>query len=371
MRTAIFSAKKTPFYEKYRTNGAKVIDFSGWVLPLEFSGTLKEAKATRRNCTLFDVSHMGVIRISGKKCREYLEQLTTNTVFNLSNYQLQYNLLVNEKGMILDDLIVYNLDNEFLCIVNASNKDKVLDWFDVHKSKEVDLFDETEITAILSLQGPQAVQLLMQMCKDTTIFDLFYMHARGVEVAGVPCLISRNGYTGEDGFEIYCEISLASRVWDCFIDSGKRFSLILAGLGARDILRVEAGYPLYGNDIDETINPLEAGLQWAVKYKDKDFLGKSSIVDILKNGIQRKRIGFILDGRGVPRKGYSVRSEDGELIGKVTSGVYSPNLDKFIGMAYVSYPFKERTTAVTIEIRNSLYPARISSFPFVPINVKK
>ena len=362
--------KRTPLYEAHLKNKAKIVDFAGWLMPIEYTGILKESKATRTGCTLFDVSHMGEIKITGNKALDFIQYLTTNDAYSLIPGRMQYNLFINDRATIIDDFMLYRLDKGFLCVVNASNKDKVLNWLKENIKNGVSIEDESEKTALLSLQGPFS-QKILEKLSDASFDNFKYMHFMELEISGIKCLISRSGYTGEDGFELYCDAKFVQKIWSLFVDEGKEFGLSLAGLGARDVLRIEAGYPLYGHEISDKINPIEALLNWAVKIKKGNFIGKKIIVDALNNGVKKKRIGFVMKDKGIPRTGYSIYKENDKKVGEVTSGIYSPNLDKFIGMGYVETTYANTGEDIFIEIRNKLYRAQISKFPFVEIRTHR
>ena len=361
--------KRTPLYEIHLRNKAKMVNFAGWFMPVEYTGILKESRACRRSCVLFDVSHMGEIEISGDKALEFIQYLTTNDAASLVPYRMQYNLFINDRATVIDDFMLYRLQKSFLCVVNASNKDKVLSWLRKNVRNGVDIEDESEKTVLLSLQGPFSQKILEKVSNDS--FDnLKYMHFIELSISGIECLISRSGYTGEDGFELYCDAGASQKLWSLFISAGKEFNLELAGLGARDVLRIEAGYPLYGHEINDSINPIEASLNWAVKVKNKDFIGKRIIIDALNNGTKIKRVGFVMKDRGVARAGYDIYKNSKTKIGEVTSGIYSPNIDKFIGMGYVETSYADIGGEILIEIRDRLYRAQICKFPFVKIKTK-
>ena len=363
--------QKTPFYQKHLDNRARIINFFGWALPLEYSGILKETKAARQSCVLFDVSHMGQISIVGPKAKEFLQRLASNDISKISPSQLQYNLLLTDNASIIDDCMVYNRGEDLLCVVNALNKDKVLKWLNKNADQRIKIVDESEKTALLSLQGPNSENLLSKIFGDS-ILQICYMNFAVYSMENLPCLISRSGYTGEDGFEIYCDPKYAIDLWDALIEAGKEYSLKLAGLGSRDILRIEAGYSLYGNEIDEMTTPLEACLGWALKLNKEKFLGKERLLKQKEEGIKKKRIGFIMQDKGLARSGYAIFNEDGSRkIGKVTSGSYSPNLNAFIGMAYIDTAFTGLDTVFNVEIRKRLCKARVAKFPFITSRIKK
>jgi aminomethyltransferase len=278
----------------------------------------------------------------------------------------QYNVFTTERGTIIDDFVVYRTKDSFLCVVNASNKNKDLNWLRANTSGSTEIIDDSDETTLLSLQGPASAKI-MEAVAGGEVLALSYMHFGSFMIAGFPCMISRTGYTGEDGFEIYTEAKYVSLLWDIIVAKGAQWSMGLAGLGARDILRIEAGYCLYGNELDETTTPLEAALDWIVKADKKDFLGKKQLLASLKEGVQRKRVGFIMEEKAVPRKGYLICSyEEEQPIGTVSSGTYSPNLDQYIGMGYISANFSVAQTPLKIKIREKLYKAKVIELPFVP-----
>lgn len=356
--------KKTPFYEKHVEQNARVVDFSGWALPLEYSSILEEVKQTRSHCGLFDASHMGRIRLRGAGALEFLQKLVTNNLLSLGKGRMQYNLLLNHRGGVIDDLMVYNLEESYLCVVNASNADKVFLWFKENKTEDVSINNESQDTAMLCLQGPSACAVMEKVLRKK-LDKVKYLQFIQEKIEGKEALISRSGYTGEDGFEIYVNSFDAVFWWDLIVGIGKDFGLKLCGLGARDILRIEAGYPLYGHEIDEEIDPYEACLCRAVKF-DKDFIGKAELIKRKAKGIKRRRVGLVMEDRAVPRQGYPVYCRERE-IGKVCSGTYSPTLDKFIGMAHLDVEFSYLNNSITVKIRNKNYKAKIVNFPFVEI----
>jgi len=358
-------AKKTLFYDKHLACGGKMVDFSGWLLPLEYSGILKETKIARTSCALFDVSHMGRLVIRGKDALPFLEKMTTNNVSALTPGSVQYSLLLNEQAGVVDDLLVYNTKDEYRCVVNASNKDKVWAWLNAHKQGDLDLCDETDSTVLLSLQGPDSAQVLDRIFPGLA-GGLAYMQVSRSVCGDFSCLVSRSGYTGEDGFEISTDNEHALLLWDKIIGSEPEEKTFPAGLGSRDILRIEAGYPLYGHEIDGRTNPLESSLAWVIKYKDKDFIGKDKIMIALEQGLKRRRVGLVMKDKGVPRQGYPVCSKEGSEIGTVTSGTYSPNAEKFIAMALVSRTGLENNKDVFVKIRGRMCAAEVTALPHVP-----
>ncbi len=280
---------------------------------------------------------------------------------------MQYNLFLNKEAGIIDDCMVYRKKEEFFGVVNASNKEKVLLWLEASKEPDLDVVDCSKDMALISLQGPCAAEIIGKFF-GKRFSELDYMNFIEDEVSNKKFLISRSGYTGEDGFEIYVEPSEAGWFWDSLVDKGKEFGLKPCGLGARDILRIEAGYPLYGHEIDESINPYQACLGWAVK-SDKDFIGREKILKIKEESLEKKRIGFIMQERAVPRQGYEVFKGD-KFIGTVSSGTFSPNLGACIGMAYLEKKYTEINTEISVKVRSRLYKARIVKFPFLESKTK-
>ena len=368
--------KKTPFYQKHLQNKGRIVDFSGWALPVEYKSTLAEAGAVRKSCGLFDTSHIGEIVVRGDGAFSFLQRLISNDLSTISIGQMQYNFFLSESGCIIDDLMVYRMKNSFLCVVNASNKDKVFKWLNENIQPEVEIIDKSKEYALISIQGPNAARVIEKVFSHQEA-NLEYLSFKEIEIKGEEIIISRSGYTGEDGFEIYLPWENSSKWWDRLIEKGQDFELKLCGLGSRDILRIEAGYPLYGHEIDSTINPYEACLAWAVKLSN-DFIGKEELLKIKSVGAKVKRVGFIMQERAIPRQGYSIYSEKAgkavplgaRAIGKVSSGTYSPNIGKFIGMAYLDKDCAKIGDEVSVEIRGKLYKAEITGFPFVSIRTK-
>lgn len=366
--------KKTPFYQNHLEAGARMVDFGGWALPLEYKSILSEAMDMRRHCGLFDASHMGEIIIKGKDAFSFLQEMATNDLSLIKEGQMQYNLFLNPQGGVLDDLMVYHRGESFLCVVNAANIEKIFNWLKANQRGDVEIIDESNNTALLSLQGPKA-SLVMEKILKSNLDGFKYMTFLNFSVEGRNVLISRSGYTGEDGFEIYLAPNDAHFWWDIILKAGREHNLQLCGLGARDILRVEAGYPLYGHEINEVTSPYAASLRWAVK-RNKNFIGKDSLIRADSGRIRDFRVGFIMEEKAMPRQGYNLyyngaSAGDRKVIGRVSSGIYSPNADKFIGMAFVDKEFAAADTPVQLGIREKFYRARIVRFPFVEIRTHK
>jgi len=342
--------------------GAKMVPFAGFEMPVQYpAGITAEHKAVRENVGLFDVSHMGEFMIRGPQAIDFANHVTTNDVAALSVGQAQYSTILNEGGTIVDDCLVYRFPDHLMMVVNASNKDKDL----AHISAYIDRFDcsiedVSDRMALLALQGPRA-QEVMTRFTDVKLDDIAYYHFQVATVAGVPdVILSRTGYTGEDGFELYFDASRAVEVWDALMSDG---SVVPAGLGARDTLRLEMGMALYGNDIDDGTTPYEAGLGWLVKMKKGDFVGREALERQKAAGIPRKLIGFTMPDRAFPRHGYPV-SCDGVASGEVRSGTLSPTLGIAIGTAYLPLAVAKEGTQFEVEIRGKRLPAVVQKMPF-------
>lgn len=358
--------KKTPFNEFHISSGAKMIEFAGFEMPLSFESIIKEALHTRRSISLFDVSHMGRVEIRGNESLEFLSFITSNDPGELKNNEVQYSLLLTHKGTIVDDLLVYKLENGFLCVVNAANKEKDLDYMKKisdEKFKKVDIIDKTEEVFQVAIQGPRTQPFLEELF-DLSLAHIPYYTYAYIDFLGNKLLVSRTGYTGEDGFEIYGELKFAKEFWDTIIKKGKKFNVKPAGLGARDILRLEMGYPLYGNELSEEITPIEANLSRFVKFEKKNFLGKDILIELKKKGTEKKLIGLVTKEKGgIPRKGNEVFLKE-EKIGYVTSGGYSPFLEETICMSYVKRE-KAKEENLEIAIRNRKIKFKRVELPFI------
>lgn len=354
--------KRTPLYETHLRLGARIVPFAGWEMPVQFKGIIEEHMAVRERAGLFDVSHMGEIKIAGPKAFDLLQYLLTNDLARLSVGGAQYNTMLNEQGGIIDDLIAYRASDHFLLIPNASNTEKVFNWIKAHAGQDVEVVNETMNWGEVALQGPQSQEILQKLIS-FDLNELAYFHfIEGEKIAGAPVIISRTGYTGEDGFEILSSWDETPSVWDALMEAGGD-NILPCGLGARDTLRLEMKYPLHGNDIDETTNPLEAGLGWAVKLAKGDFIGKEVLLKVKEEGLTRKLVGFELLEPGVPRAHCDVLSEGG-VIGKVTSGAFSPCLKIGIGMAYLKVGYDKIGTDIYILIRDKKVPAMVVETPF-------
>ena len=357
---------KTALFDEHQNLGAKMIDFGGWQMPVQYSSIIEEHKAVRNKAGLFDVSHMGEILITGKNSLSLVQRLVTNDASKLTKGEVLYTPMCYEDGGIVDDLLVYRTDvDEYLLVVNASNTTKDLRWVKKNAElfKEVEVEDKSEYYSLIALQGPISREIIQPLV-EKDISDLKYYNFLETEIAGVKAIVSRTGYTGELGYEIYLEDDDAVTVWNALMEEGSDKGLKPAGLGARDTLRLEKALCLYGNDIDQTTNPLEAGLSWTVKFGKDDFNGKSELEKVKENGVQRKLVGFIMEERGIPRHGYDIKI-DNEVVGEVTSGSYSPTLDENIGLAYIDNDKASEDTELDICIRKREVKAKIIKTPFI------
>lgn len=363
--------KKTPLYDLHLALGGKIIDFGGWALPVEYEGIIKEHKAVRSSAGLFDVSHMGEIIVQGPDAENYLQKMLTNDLSPMQNFQVYYSFLCYPSGGVVDDLIVYRYNPEYyLLVVNASNKDKDYEWLKQHEKGQVTITDVSKQYAQFAIQGPQAQAILQTLC-DTDLNELkFFRFLPELSVAGIPVLISRTGYTGEDGFELYLEPSEAPILWQALLEEGKNFGLLPIGLGARDTLRFEAGLPLYGHEISADITPYEAGLGFFVKTSKKDFIGMEALVRQKETGIPRKLVSFEMIDRGIPRNGYEVQTA-GLQIGYVTTGGFAPFLKKNIGLALIESSHAQEGEILEILIRKNRLKAKIIPKPFYQKKYKR
>ncbi len=362
--SAATSLKRTPLYEEHLALGARMVEFGGWDMPVQYSGILEEHRAVRTRAGLFDVSHMGEFNVQGKDALAFLQHLVPNDVSKLALNQALYTQLCQPDGGTIDDLIIYHLDeNRYMMVVNAANIDKDFEWTRQQTTGfDVALTNISDETALVALQGPEA-QAILQPLTPVDLSSVAYYHCAPGAVDGIECLISRTGYTGEDGFELYCAPGDVVSLWRKLLAAGKERGLLPAGLGARDTLRLEAGYCLYGHELDETTNPLEAGLGWTVKLAKGDFLGHDALATIKQEGLKRKLMGIEMVERGVARGGYALYDGD-RCIGILTSGAPSPVLSKNIGMGYVEIADAVPGKTIQVDIRGKHAEARIVALPF-------
>ncbi|TQR39844.1 glycine cleavage system aminomethyltransferase GcvT [Lysinibacillus sphaericus] len=344
--------KRTPLFEEYAKYGGKTIDFGGWELPVQFSSIKEEHDAVRNRAGLFDVSHMGEILVTGPNSLDFLQNLLTNDISKIAVGQAQYNAMCYEDGGVVDDLLTYKLaDNHYLLCVNAANIEKDYDWMMENQHQyDVTIDNQSDAYAQIALQGPLAEEVL-QTLTDTDLKTIKYFRFQAdVEVAGHKALVSRSGYTGEDGFELYGSPEDIKALWNEILEAGKDKGVVPAGLGCRDTLRFEAGLPLYGQELSATISPLEAGIGFAVKLNKEDFNGHDALVAQKENGLSRKIVGIEMIDKGIPRHGYKV-FKDGQEIGEVTTGTQLPSSKRNVGHALIDSQFTTIGTELEIEIR--------------------
>lgn len=364
------TVKRTPLYDLHCQLGARMINFGGWEMPVSYSSILEEHQRVRTHAGLFDVSHMEEVEISGPQAEAAVQYLTTNDVRSLAVHQLQYSAMCNEHGGIIDDLTVCRLAAErFLLVVNASNIEKDVAWITQHLLPGATARNMSMEKALLALQGPDA-EAILQPLTPGNLSQLRYYHAIPTTVAHFDVLVCRTGYTGEDGFEVLAEASQAPGLWQAIMAAGHTMSLLPAGLGARDTLRLEARYLLYGTDMDETNNPLEVGLGWITKLDKGEFIGRTALQALKDAGVPRRLVGFVMQERGIPRAHYPVLHAD-RRIGTVTSGTMSPTLGQAIGTALVPQEYARVGTELAIDIRQKAVKARVVPAPFVPRHVKR
>jgi aminomethyltransferase len=362
--TAATSLKRTPLYEQHVALGARLVEFGGWEMPVQYSSILDEHRAVRTHAGLFDVSHMGEFKVEGQDALAFLQHLVPNDVSRLVINQALYTQLCLPDGGTIDDLIIYHLaNNHYMLVVNAANIDKDFAWVEKQANNfKVQVTNQSDTTALLALQGPDA-QIILQPLTEVDLSTVRYYHCIPETVNGINCIISRTGYTGEDGFELYCAPVVAPKLWNDLLAAGKERGLLPAGLGARDTLRLEASYCLYGHELDEQTNPLEAKLGWTVKLDKDEFIGLDALLKVKEQGLKRKLIGIEMIERGVCRGGYAIYAND-QKIGALTSGAPSPTLNKNIGMGYVEASHAVVGTIVHIDIRGKRIAAQIVALPF-------
>ena len=359
--------KRTPLYETHKKMGAKMTPFGGWDMPLQYTSIIEEHLNVRENVGIFDVSHMGEIELRGKDALNYASYLVTNSVKKMKNGRVKYTPMCYPDGGEVDDLFVYKINDDFvLLVVNAGNYEKDLEWvLNNKKGFDVEVLGKTFDYGEVAVQGPKAEEFLKDYFKgDVPLVELGYFKSMYGTLFGKKVLISRTGYTGEDGFEIYSDSKDIVFLWNEILDKGKTFHILPAGLGARDTLRFEVGYWLYGDDIDKTTNPLESGQGFAVKFKKGNYIGKDALLKIKKNGITRKLIGLYIPHGGIPRHNMEVQRE-GKKIGYITSGNYCPSLKKIYAMAYIDLPYIENGKEVDIIIRGKKVKGTIVNLPFL------
>jgi aminomethyltransferase len=357
--------KKTKLYDLHKELGAKIVDFAGFEMPVYYSSIINEHKTVRNNAGVFDVSHMGEVFVRGPKALDFVQHITTNDASKLFDGKVQYSAMCYEDGGIVDDLLVYRISaEEYLLVINASNIEKDFEWMRSNNKFGAELQNLSDEYSLLAVQGPRSLEIIEKFLDKKV--DLQYYAYSFEKVFGEDMILSRTGYTGELGFELYFkgDENLAADIWKSLFECGKESGIEPVGLGARDSLRLEMGYCLYGNDISKDTNPLEAGLGWITKLKKGDFIGSDAVRSIKENGVKRKLVGMISDEKAFPRPGYEIRKE-GRGIGKITSGTVSPILNKPVALGYVDVDFSHEGSDVNFFIRNKEIPARIVKLPFV------
>lgn len=353
----------TPCHAWHAAHGGRMVDFAGWEMPVQYVSIVAEHHAVRKAAGLFDIAHMGRLKFTGPDAATFLDFLVTNDVASLAVGQIKYALVTNEQGGILDDVLVYRLADCHLLVVNASNRLKIVEWIERHRGRfDVTVEDQTLTHFMAALQGPRALSLLTPLV-DVDLTAIKYYFGTPARVLGQPGFVSRTGYTGEEGIEVIVPASQAVALWERLISDGTPLGLLPAGLGCRDTLRLEAAMPLYGHELNETIDPFTAGLAFAVRLDGADFLGRTALIAAKANPGRLKRIGLELAGKRIAREGTLVFAGD-EQIGRITSGTYSPTLEKSIAMAYVSTNHSAPGTALTVEIRGQREPATVVKLPF-------
>ncbi len=354
-------------------------DFAGYEMPISYKGLKEEHMAVRERAGIFDVSHMGEFIIRGPQALDLVQYVTTNDAGKLGPGKAQYSCLPNEQGGIVDDLIVYHLPPNpnmmgpnadqpaYMLVVNAANIEKDLEWIKSHNSFDAEVLDISDQTALLAVQGPKATDILQSLTREDLASIPFYQFRRGT-IAGIEnVILSATGYTGSGGFELYCLSNRAEELWNAVLEAGAEHGIRPAGLGARDTLRLEMGYSLYGNDITDTTSPLEAGLGWITKLDKGNFVGREFLIQQKEKGLERRLVAFKLNGRRAPRQGYPIEDGSGNQIGTVTSGTHSPMLDQPIGLGYVPMDYRKVGTELQINVGRKLVPAEVVKLPFVKI----
>jgi aminomethyltransferase len=356
--------KQTPLHAAHVAAGARMVPFGGWEMPVQYSSIIDEHRAVRTRAGLFDVSHMGEVSLTGAGAVGFVQRLVTNDLDRIAAGQAMYTPMCNPEGGIIDDLLVYRLgDERLMLVVNAANTGADLQWLRTHLPRDASLTDISAETALLALQGPRAPAILARLTREPVDLIRYYWFREGVEVAGRRVIVSRTGYTGEDGFELYAPAKDAVHLWRAILDAGRGDGILPAGLGARDTLRLEAGLLLHGNDMDATITPMEVPLGWTVKLQKDDFIGADVLRRQKAQGTTRRLVGFVLDGRAIARHGFPV-VVDGRAAGTVTSGTFGPTVEKSIGLGFVPPAQAAPGSRIGIEIRGRAVPATVVKLPF-------
>jgi aminomethyltransferase len=351
---------RTPLYQWHVDHKARMVPFGGWEMPVQYAGIGPEHKAVRASAGLFDISHMARVSFGGKDALALLEHVFTNSVATMKDGQVRYGLVCNESGGILDDILVYKWPYGYAAVINASNREKILAWLKVHAAgRDVQIHDQTLDTTMIAVQGPKSVQLVAGLFADD-VSGLKYYFATPSRYKDKPCVVSRTGYTGEDGFEVIVPNALGVTLWDEFISKGA----VPCGLGARDTLRLEAAMPLYGHELNETIDPIHAGLSWAVKLDKGAFIGRDAIQKAAADTTKPVRVGLEIEGKRAAREGCAITDADGATVGTVTSGSLCPHLDKSLAMGYVAPQVAAVGSALDVDLRGTKLPATVVPLPF-------
>jgi aminomethyltransferase len=357
--------KRTTLYNIHKNLGAKIVEFAGYEMPIQYSSIIAEHKAVRNSVGVFDVSHMGEVFVKGKKALDFVQHITVNDASKLFSGRVQYSAMCYEDGGIVDDLLVYRIaDDEFMLVINASNVEKDFAWMQKNNKFDVELKNLSDEYSLLAVQGPNSLKTLQKLTE--THINLEYYHFTKLNLAGIDMIFSRTGYTGELGYELYFtgNEKVAEDLWNKIFEAGKEFDIQPVGLAARDSLRLEMGFCLYGNDIDQTTNPLEAGLGWITKLSKPNFISKDVLLKIKEKGLNRKLVAITSDEKTFPRHGYDI-SANSNKIGVITSGTVSPMLDKPIAMGYVETKYAEMGSKINFLIRGKEVPAKVVKLPFV------
>jgi len=357
--------KKTTFYNIHEKLGAKMVEFAGYYMPIQFNSIIAEHKAVRNAIGVFDVSHMGEVFVTGEKALDFVQHITVNDASKLYPGRVQYSAMLYPDGGIVDDLLVYKFtDEKFLLVINASNIEKDFNWMQQNNKFGVELSNQSDEYSLLAVQGPFSKEVVQAICDKE--LDMEYYHFFESKVAGIDMIISRTGYTGEIGYELYFKgtVAEAEKVWNKVFEAGEKFGIKPAGLGCRDSLRLEMGYCLYGNGIDATTNPLEANLGWITKINKGDFIGRDVLLKVKAEGLKRKLVPISSDEKVFPRHGYDL-TIDGKKIGAVTSGTVSPTTEKPIALGYLDFEYSKEGSTVNFFIRGKEVPAKVVSLPFV------
>jgi aminomethyltransferase len=364
METTTAELKSVALEKKHTSLGAKMVPFAGYLMPVSYSGLNEEHLTVRSSVGVFDVSHMGEFILKGEHALDLIQRVTSNDASVLADDKIQYSCLPNDKGGIVDDLLVYRISsNEYMLVVNASNIEKDWNWIEQFNTKGVEMKNISDAVSLLAVQGPKAI-LALQKLTDINLSEIpYYTFKRGTFNGIENVVVSNTGYTGAGGFELYFPNEVADKMWDAIFAAGAEFGIKPIGLGARDTLRLEMGFCLYGNDIDDTTSPIEAGLGWITKFT-KDFTNKAAIFEQKEKGVSKKLVGFELIDRGIPRHDYQITDASGTIIGKVTSGTQSPSLNKAIGLGYVNTAFAKADSEIFISIRDKQIKAKVVKIPF-------